>query len=68
MGQASNQHLLLGARKAVGAFLLHVPGSIREAVLLFGFRTGSVANRNVEAQSELAIHIRVKQRGRTFAR
>jgi len=41
--EASNQHLLLGAREALGAWLLHVPGSIRFALLvfllLFGLRT-----------------------------
>jgi len=38
-----NLHLLLGARETLGSWLLHVPGAIREALLLFllifGFRT-----------------------------
>ena len=40
--QLSGRALLLGTREAIGAWLLHVPGSIRESMLflliLFGFR------------------------------
>ena len=34
---AATQSLLLGPRQAVGAWILHVPGSIREAMLFFLF-------------------------------
>ncbi len=41
--QTSNHNLFLGTRATIGAWLLHVPGSIRESLLLFlllfGFRT-----------------------------
>jgi len=41
--ESSNPHLLMGIRETLAAWLLHVPGSIREALLLFllifGFRT-----------------------------